>query len=135
MRNKTNPPQNNRPDAPARAERPLPLWRASIRSMLVTAASLVAAGLIATGLSGCADPSGIMSKASLRDLSALGLKAIPAEPTDTKRLAPVNTEWWRDFGDEPLNRLVAQALQASPNLKLAQARLARAQADIHYTKR
>ena len=110
------------------AERPLPLWRASIRSILVTAASLVAASLIATGLSGCADLSGITPKASLRDLSALGLKAIPAEPTETKRLAPVNTEWWRDFGDEPLNRLVAQALQVSPNLKLAQARLARAQA-------
>jgi len=128
MRNKTNAPQNRRADTPAHAEPPLPLWRASIRSALVTAASLVAAGLIATGLSGCADPSGITPKASLRDLSSLGLRAMSAEPAETKRLAPVNAEWWRDFGDEPLNRLVAQALQASPNLKLAQARLARAQA-------
>lgn len=47
----------------------MPLWRASIRSALVTAASLVAAGLIATGLSG------ITPKASLRDVSSLGLKA------------------------------------------------------------
>lgn len=128
MRNRTNAPQNRRADAPAHAEPSLPLWRASIRSALVTAASLVAAGLIATGLSGCADPSGITPKSSLRDPSSLGLRAISAEPAETKRLAPVNAEWWRDFGDEPLNRLVAQALQASPNLKLAQARLARAQA-------
>jgi NodT family efflux transporter outer membrane factor (OMF) lipoprotein len=44
--------------------------------------------------------------------------------------APLAAEWWRDFGDEQLNTLVAQALQTSPTLKLAQARLARAQAVI-----
>ena len=37
-------------------------------------------------------------------------------------------QWWREFGDEQLNRLIAQALENNPSLKLAQARLARAQA-------
>ncbi|MEO8023122.1 efflux transporter outer membrane subunit [Polaromonas sp.] len=89
---------------------------------LVTTAGLVAAGLMATGLTGCADMSGIHSNASLRDASSLGLPAASAPA------APVAAEWWRDFGDGQLNTLVAQALQHNPSLKMAQARLARAQA-------
>ena len=37
-------------------------------------------------------------------------------------------DWWRAFGDEQLDRLVTQALEGNPTLKVAQARLARAQA-------
>ncbi|NML85861.1 MAG: efflux transporter outer membrane subunit [Polaromonas sp.] len=104
----------------------LPVWLATIRMALVSAAGLVAAGLIATGLTGCADMSGIAPQSSsLREAASLGLVATPA---DTAPQTLVAAEWWRDFADEPLNRLVAQALQDSPNLKLAQARLARAQA-------
>ena len=99
----------------------LPVWRASVRMALVSAAGVVAAGLIATGMAGCADMSGIAPQASLRDAASLGLATAAAQ-------APVAAEWWRDFGDETLNGLVAQALESSPNLKLAQARLARAQA-------
>jgi NodT family efflux transporter outer membrane factor (OMF) lipoprotein len=40
----------------------------------------------------------------------------------------VQPAWWQDFHDEQLNRLVARSLANSPSLKLAQARLARAQA-------
>jgi NodT family efflux transporter outer membrane factor (OMF) lipoprotein len=109
--------------APERFPKPMPLWRASFRMAVVAAAGLAAAGLIA-GLSGCADMSGITPKASLRDDASLGLQAQSAASADTM----LDAEWWRDFGDEPLNALVAQALQSSPNLKLAQARLARAQA-------
>ncbi|MDB5843901.1 MAG: efflux system, outer rane lipoprotein NodT family, partial [Polaromonas sp.] len=101
----------------------MPVWRASVRMALVSAAGVVAAGLIATGIGGCADMSGIAPQASLRDAASLGLVT-----TTTPVPAPVATEWWRDFGDETLNNLVAQALESSPNLKLAQARLARAQA-------
>ncbi|MEO5659125.1 MAG: efflux transporter outer membrane subunit [Polaromonas sp.] len=90
---------------------------------LVSAASVVAAGVIATGLGGCADMSGIAPQASLRDAPSLGLTNV-ADPVPP----PVAAQWWRDFGDETLNRLVAQALQTSPNLKIAQARLVRAQA-------
>jgi NodT family efflux transporter outer membrane factor (OMF) lipoprotein len=109
--------------ATGRAPKRLPLWRASFRMAVVAAAGLAAAGLIAT-LGGCVDMSGISSKSSLRDDASLGLQAQSAASADTA----LNAEWWRDFGDEPLNALVAQALQTSPNLKLAQARLARAQA-------
>ncbi|MES2360202.1 MAG: efflux transporter outer membrane subunit [Pseudomonadota bacterium] len=89
---------------------------------MVAAASVVAAGVIATGITGCADMSGIESRAVLRDAPSLGL------PAATQASPVVAAEWWRDFGDEQLNRLVAQALETSPSLKLAQARLARAQA-------
>ena len=102
--------------------KPLPLWRASFRMAVVAAAGVLAVGLMATGITGCADMSGITPQASLRDAPSLGLKA------DANPAAPVAAEWWRDFGDEQLNGLIAQALASSPSLKLAQARLARAQA-------
>ncbi len=105
----------------------LPVWRASVRMALVSAAGVVAAGLIATGLGGCADMSGIAPQASLRDAASLGLVTVVAQP-QTQTQMPLSAEWWRDFGDETLNGLVAQALQSNPNLKLAQARLLRAQA-------
>ena len=106
-------------------ETAMPVWRASVRMALVSAAGVVAAGLIATGLVGCADMSGISPQASLRDAQSLGL---PPASGDAARQAPLQAEWWREFGDEALNRLVTQSLQDSPNLKLAQARLTRAQA-------
>jgi NodT family efflux transporter outer membrane factor (OMF) lipoprotein len=109
---------------PAHTEPRLPLWRASFRMALVAAASVVAVGLMATGLTGCADMSGIAPQSSLRDAPSLGLAADSAAQTSTR--APLAAEWWRDFGDVQLNSLVDQALQTSPTLKLAQARLARA---------
>ena len=103
-------------------EKPLPLWRASARMALVVAVSVAAVGVIATGMAGCADMSGIESKAVLRDVPSLGLSV----GLDTS--AEVPAKWWESFGDEQLNTLVAQALQSNPSLKIAQARLARAQA-------
>jgi NodT family efflux transporter outer membrane factor (OMF) lipoprotein len=106
-------------------ERPgecLPVWRASFRMALVAAAGIVAAGVMATGMTGCASSSGIESQAVLRDAQSFEL------PSTTNNPVTVSAEWWRDFGDEQLNRLVAQALESSPSLKIAQARLARAQA-------
>lgn len=105
------------------APTPLPVWRASFRTALVSVASVIAAGLIAGGMTGCADMSGIQSQARLRDAPSLGLTAAAEQP-----VAPLAPDWWRDFGDETLNQLVGQALADNPNLKLAQARLARAQA-------
>ena len=138
----TNKPQDSCTEGRAQActelacipgQTALPVWRASVRMALVSAAGVVAAGLIATGLGGCADMSGIAPQASLRDAASLGLGTVVAQPqtqtqTQTQAQMPVSAEWWRDFGDETLNGLVAQALQSNPNLKLAQARLLRAQA-------
>ena len=73
-------------------------------------------------LAGCANMSGIESQAGMRDAASVGLA-----PAKTAAFTPA-AQWWRDFGDEQLNQLVDTALQGNPNLKIAQARLARAQA-------
>jgi NodT family efflux transporter outer membrane factor (OMF) lipoprotein len=79
--------------------------------------------LLITGLAGCANLSGIPPHATLRDANSLGL------PLPVGRVqAPLDTQWWRAFGDDTLNQLEAQALQANPSLKRAQARLTGAQA-------
>jgi len=79
------------------------------------------------GLTACASLSGIEPQATLRDAPSLGLPANQSE-----QLA-IDTQWWRAFGDEQLNQLIEQALANSPSLKIAQARLARAQAGVAVT--
>ena len=113
---------------------PLSVWRATARTAVVTAIGIVAAGVMA-GMAGCADMSGISSHAQLRDAASLGIPVTSSSqvsPAPGTKVAAdfkaINTDWWRGFGDEQLNQLIAQALQSSPNLKLAEARLARAQA-------
>lgn len=79
--------------------------------------------VLALGLSACADMSGVApAQAKLRDPASLGLAAGSAA------VPAVSADWWREFGDVQLDRLIAQALTSSPSLGLAQARLARAQA-------
>lgn len=74
----------------------------------------------ALAIAGCADMSGIAPQAQLRDAASVGLTSSAS--------TAVSAQWWREFGDEQLNRLVDQALAGNPNLRIAQARLARAQA-------
>jgi NodT family efflux transporter outer membrane factor (OMF) lipoprotein len=81
----------------------------------------LAATMAAVLLAGCASTSGIDSQARLRTPESLGLQAAA-----TPAANPVPAQWWTGFGDPQLDRLVAQALAESPNLKVAQARLARA---------
>lgn len=76
---------------------------------------------LALALAGCASFRGIDTHSTVRTSESVGLKA------DAPAFVP-SAEWWRDFGDENLNRLIAQALEGNPNLKIAQARLAKAQA-------
>jgi NodT family efflux transporter outer membrane factor (OMF) lipoprotein len=80
-----------------------------------------AALVLMLALSACADFSGIQPQASLRDTASVGLASggFESAPGD---------HWWREWGDPQLDALVEQALKDSPSLKLAQARLARAQA-------
>jgi len=74
-------------------------------------------------LAGCASQQGIVpSSAQLRDAASLGLSAEQA----AAEVAPVAPRWWRALGDAQLDRLVDQALQGNPNLRVAQARVARA---------
>jgi NodT family efflux transporter outer membrane factor (OMF) lipoprotein len=82
--------------------------------------SRLAALAAALLLAGCANMSGIETQAKLRDTASFQL--------DAGAQASVPAQWWREFGDAQLDRLVAQALADNPNLRVAQARLARAQA-------
>jgi NodT family efflux transporter outer membrane factor (OMF) lipoprotein len=77
---------------------------------------------MALALAGCANMSGIEPQSRLASSQAVGLGTNAGQPI------AVPDQWWRDFGDPQLDRLVGQALQDNPNLKLARARLARAQA-------
>jgi NodT family efflux transporter outer membrane factor (OMF) lipoprotein len=89
--------------------------------------TLAVAALI-TALAGCADMSGITPQAQLRDAASLGLNTQgSASPT------PVDARWWHAFGDDTLDQLESQALQSSPSLKLAQTRIAAAQAASQMT--
>lgn len=77
-----------------------------------------------SALVACADPAGIHPQARMLDAAALGLQATQTASHE----GLVDAQWWRQFGDDTLNRLVEQALQNNPSLKVAQARLAMAQA-------
>ncbi|WP_298923065.1 efflux transporter outer membrane subunit [uncultured Ramlibacter sp.] len=78
--------------------------------------------VLALALAGCADMSGIQPQAQQRDAASLGLTGTAPQASQ------VDAQWWRAMGDAQLNRLVDQAIAGNPNLRIAQARLARAQA-------
>ncbi|MES2182917.1 MAG: efflux transporter outer membrane subunit [Pseudomonadota bacterium] len=84
--------------------------------------------VLALGLTACANMAGIDSTARLRDGASLGLPSAATGTPDLFADAAVPEEWWRVFGDNKLDELVDQALAGSPNLKLAEARVTRAQA-------
>ena len=88
---------------------------------LAAMAIAIASSLVLT-FTGCASSAGI--EASAQTLAAKNLGLV-AEATPT-----IDTAWWRGFGDATLNDLVERALAGNPNLKVAQARLARAQATV-----
>jgi NodT family efflux transporter outer membrane factor (OMF) lipoprotein len=79
-------------------------------------AALAAALLLA----GCASYKGIEPEATLRTPPVPGASA--------QAVVPVRIDWWKEFGDAQLDRLVDQALRDNPNLGVARARLRRAQA-------
>ena len=95
---------------------------------VITAASLGATALIATGMTGCADMSGIAPAAAVRSAASLGLN------TAEEATAAVDAEWWRAFGDDALSGLITEALANNPSLKVTQARLARAQSAVDVTR-
>ena len=77
-------------------------------------------------LSACANFSGIFSQAKpvAAQQAGLSTQAIPADSV------ALDSQWWKAYGDEQLNQLVAQALANNPNLRVAQARVQRVQAGI-----
>ena len=88
--------------------------------------TLAAALVAVTLMSACADMSGVAgSEAKLRDAASVGLTNAGAN-ADTNQT--VRTDWWVDFGDTNLTALINQALADAPSLKMAKARLAKAEA-------
>lgn len=81
-----------------------------------------ALSFVLLALAGCASMDGVApSEAKLRNVS------VPAANAGAEA-QPIAAEWWRDLGDAQLDDLIARALRDNPSLKVAQARLARAQA-------
>jgi NodT family efflux transporter outer membrane factor (OMF) lipoprotein len=89
----------------------------------LTAIAIALASSIVLTLTGCASSAGIAPVAQINAPSAVGLDAAAAMPA-------VAADWWRGFGDTTLDGLVDRALAGNPNLKVAQARLARAEAAV-----
>ena len=98
----------------------------SIRKIGIAAAYGIAMTAVLSLLA-CAAPGSTTAQATLRDASTLGLS------TDAGAATAVPEAWWRQFGDAQLDRLVESALASNPSLKVAQARLARAQAGADMT--
>ena len=70
---------------------------------------------------GCASTGPAAPRAKLIAATDAGVNAQTAAP-------PVTPDWWRELGDARLSGLIERALHGAPGLKVAQARLARAQA-------
>jgi NodT family efflux transporter outer membrane factor (OMF) lipoprotein len=80
-------------------------------------------------LGGCASSAGIAPLARVVDPSSLGLAAAARpDPSAVADWNGVPAAWWRDFGDAALTQLVERALDGQPSLRVAQARVTRAQA-------
>lgn len=95
--------------------------RASLPALGVIAVAIASSVVLTLG--GCASSAGIASTAQTLAPFNVGLDAAAVVPA-------VVIDWWRGFGDPALNSLVERALADNPSLKLAQARLARAQAAV-----
>lgn len=86
----------------------------------------VAAAVLALAVAGCADMGAIASNPKMQTAETLGIATAPATPA-------LDSQWWLAFGDPQLNGLIDQAIAGNPNLQIAQARLARAQAAVSTT--
>ncbi len=81
------------------------------------------ASTVVLTLAGCASSAGIAPVSTPIASAQVGL--------DTQASTPdVAADWWSGFGDARLSELVERALAGNPSLKIAQARLARAQAAV-----
>jgi NodT family efflux transporter outer membrane factor (OMF) lipoprotein len=78
-------------------------------------------------LAGCASTNGLNTSAVSRDANSLQSTASMAQAVLSDAAWPTE-EWWRRYEDTQLNELIAEALEKSPNLHVAQARVRQAAA-------
>lgn len=103
---------------------PPPPARAAWLTGTALLAALASAALLV--LAGCASPAGIAPQSRELDPASLGLRGeSPPSPP-----ASIDHDWWRGFGDPALDGLMARALEGSPTLDAAVARLGRAHAGV-----
>ena len=99
--------------------------RSAFPTLAVIAVAL--ASSVVLTLTGCASSAGIAPVAQISAPASVGLDTTATTPA-------VAADWWRGFGDTTLTDLVERALAGNPNLKVAQARLARAEAAVSGAK-
>lgn len=92
--------------------------------MTISASKRLLSAFALASLSACASFTDIQPHAKRIDPESLGLQA------STATAVAVQADWWRAFGDAQLDGLMEQALADNPSLGQAQARLARAQANL-----
>ena len=79
---------------------------------------------MALGLGGCAQLPSLDTKARLKPVQEYQTQ----NSFDTPSATWPEERWWLAYGDETLNRLIAEALENAPDLRVAEARLRRAEA-------
>lgn len=89
----------------------------------LTAIAVALASSIVLTLAGCASSAGIAPSAQVSAPASVGLDGAGTTPA-------LAADWWRAFGDARLADLIDRALAGNPSLKVAQARLARAEAAV-----
>lgn len=83
--------------------------------------------MVVASLNGCARlPTGIEQKARFIDADSLNIGSAVRKGATSDTPWPA-TDWWKAYGDSQLDRLVAEATAGNPSLRIAQARVARAQ--------
>ncbi|MCM2971735.1 efflux transporter outer membrane subunit [Larsenimonas suaedae] len=79
-------------------------------------------------LAGCANYAGIESHSDIRSVDRVHSEKTLAKVPLSKAAWP-ETKWWRAFDDPMLDALIKQALDNSPDLEIARARLRKANAE------
>ncbi|CCG41996.1 efflux transporter outer membrane subunit [Magnetospirillum molischianum] len=89
-------------------------------------ASVATTSLIALIVTGCASWDEIDRQSAMTDANTLAIAGTAGPSTEA---APWPAEdWWNGYRDEQLNRLIREALSGNPSIKVAEARIRRAEA-------
>ena len=122
---KTGEPQIERRATQRRPHRGIELDMPRVLSASTFALAVASAAVLM--LAGCASPGHQSAPVAARTADSLGLST-------AQQTTSVDAQWWHQFGDAQLDALVAKALDGSPSLGAAAARLTRAQAVVDATR-